>query len=285
MRLLSTLFALIAVALIGIYIWLRYDALMANIFIAPPEGAQTEEALNTEAPPPPAEAIVEDAQHETEEPFAKRASSPDGGPSRALREALSGGGGGAFSTESVAQPQSLQPTEDDLASQFESRPIAYNRPPSVLALNRPVDVSLVIDATDKAAPEDALEGFAGEIVTRDVELSDQVSAQLTGAAFDIELLSVERQQLSKRVQNRWQWRVTPIETGEHVLVLEIFGYASNTAAAEPLDAYTDRISVEVKQLDKLIGLARAYEPVIGIAAGIAGLFSAFFAIMRRRKKT
>ncbi len=45
--------------------------------------------------------------------------------------------------------------------------------------------------------------------------------------------------LSGKVLNRWAWRVTPTEIGEHTLILEIFGYASGSLDAEPLDAYRD----------------------------------------------
>ena len=102
-----------------------------------------------------------------------------------------------------------------LEAQFKSRRVTYNRPPAKLALNKPVDVSLVVNATaDADAGKAALEGFKGEIVEREVDLSDTVSAQLTGAGFDITSQTVERQRLSGRTVNRWQWRVTPTETGE-----------------------------------------------------------------------
>jgi hypothetical protein len=80
-----------------------------------------------------------------------------------------------------------------LETQFKARRVTYNRPPEKLALSKPVDVSLVVNATnDEAAGREALEGFKGEIVERDVELSDTVSAQLTGVGFDITSQTVER---------------------------------------------------------------------------------------------
>ncbi|ACT58855.1 hypothetical protein [Hirschia baltica] len=188
----------------------------------------------------------------------------------------------------IVAERSVQAATPSELDNFKSRPIAYNRPPEVLALGKAVDVSLIIDATSAANPAAGLEGFEGEIVERDVVLSDEVAAQLTGAAFEIELMSVSRQILSSRAQNRWHWRITPVEEGEHMLILEIFGYAQGSNAAEPLDAYRDRISVEVKQLDKIVTLAKDYEPVIGAIGGIAGMFSALFAFIRfssnRKKK-
>ena len=172
-----------------------------------------------------------------------------------------------------------------LEAQFKSRRVTYNRPPQKLALNKPVDVSLVVNATaDADAGKAALEGFKGEIVEREVDLSDTVSAQLTGAGFDITSQTVERQRLSGRTVNRWQWRVTPTETGEHTLMLEIFGYATGSLDAEPLDAYRDVIAVEVEQLDALVSWAKGVQPLFAVLAALAGIGSAIFAFLRFREE-
>ncbi len=172
-----------------------------------------------------------------------------------------------------------------LEAQFKSRRVTYNRPPEKLALNKPVDVSLVVNATaDENAGKEALEGFKGEIVEREVELSDTVSAQLTGVGFDITSQTVERQRLSGRTVNRWQWRVTPTEVGEHTLMLEIFGYASGSLDAEPLDAYRDVITVEVEQLDQIVSWAKGVQPLFAVLAALAGIGSAIFAFLRFREE-
>ena len=172
-----------------------------------------------------------------------------------------------------------------LEAQFKSRRVTYNRPPQKLALNKPVDVSLVVNATaDADAGKAALEGFKGEIIERDVDLSDTVSAQLTGAGFDITSQTVDRQRLSGRAVNRWQWRVTPTETGEHTLMLEIFGYATGSLDAEPLDAYRDVIAVEVEQFDALVSWAKGVQPLFAVLAAMAGVGSAIFAFLRFREE-
>jgi len=172
-----------------------------------------------------------------------------------------------------------------LETQFKARRVTYNRPPAKLALSKPVDVSLVVNATnDEAAGREALEGFKGKIVERDIELSDTVSAQLTGVGFDITSQTVERQRLSGKTVNRWQWRVTPTETGQHTLILEIFGYASGSLDAEPLDAYRDVITVEVEQIDQLVSWARGVQPLFAVLAALAGIGSAVFAFLRFREE-
>ena len=148
-----------------------------------------------------------------------------------------------------------------------------------------MDVSLVVNATnDEAAGREALEGFKGEIVERDVELSDTVSAQLTGVGFDITSQTVERQRLSGKTVTRWQWRVTPTEPGQHTLILEIFGYATGSLDAEPLDAYRDVITVEVEQIDQLVSWARGVQPLFAVLAALAGIGSAVFAFLRFREE-
>ncbi|MBP9233263.1 MAG: hypothetical protein KBF30_01225 [Hyphomonadaceae bacterium] len=177
------------------------------------------------------------------------------------------------------------PTPVGLEAQFKSRKVTYNRPPQKLALDKAVDVSLVINATqNENAGQEALQGFPGTIVERDVELSDTVSAQLTGVGFDITSQTVERQRLSGKVINRWAWRVTPTEIGEHTLILEIFGYASGSLDAEPLDAYRDVIVVEVQQFDQIVSWAKGVQPLFAVLAAMAGIGSAIFAFLRFREE-
>lgn len=182
------------------------------------------------------------------------------------------------STPAAAVPVGLE-------AQFKSRKVTYNRPPQKLALEKAIDVSLVINATeDENAGQEALQGFTGTIVERDVDLSDTVSAQLTGVGFDITSQTVERQRLSGKVINRWAWRVTPTETGEHTLILEIFGYASGSLDAEPLDAYRDVIVVEVQQFDQIVSWAKGVQPLFAVLAAMAGIGSAIFAFLRFREE-
>jgi len=182
-------------------------------------------------------------------------------------------------------PTVVETVPAGLESQFKSRKVTYNRPPQKLALDKAVDVSLVINATaDEDAGQEALKGFPGTIVERDVELSDTVSAQLTGVGFDITSQTVERQRLSGKVLNRWAWRVTPTEIGEHTMILEIFGYASGSLDAEPLDAYRDVIVVEVQQFDQIVSWAKGVQPLFAVLAALAGIGSAIFAFLRFREE-
>jgi hypothetical protein len=172
-----------------------------------------------------------------------------------------------------------------IGAQMKSRTITYNRPPEKLALNKTVDVTHVINATaDADAGQQALQGAAGQVVERDVDLSDIVSAQLTAlnGGFKITPLTVERQKLSGKMINRWQWSVEPTEVGTHTLILDIFGYEAGVLEGEQLAAYQDKITVEVQQLDQVIGWARSFQPVFAVLAALAGITSAAVAFLRFR---
>jgi hypothetical protein len=180
-----------------------------------------------------------------------------------------------------AAPAAARSIEDEL----KLRTLTYNRPPAKLALNRPIDVSLVINATDNPdAGKDALEGFPGTITEATVEASDTVKAQLTGVGFDIVPQTVEIQRLSGKTVNRWQWRVTPTELGTRMLILDVYGYDAGSNAGLPLDSFRDEIVVEVQQIDQVINWAKGYQPLFGVLAAIAGALSALFAFLRFREE-
>lgn len=176
--------------------------------------------------------------------------------------------------------------EAGLDAQVKSRKVTYNRPPKVLALNKPIDISLVINATgDLRAADEALKDFKGEKVERDVDLSDFVAAELSGTGFDIALQTTSpRQKLSGKIANQWRWRVTPTELGDRTLTLTIYGYPAGAFDGEPIDSYKDEIKVEVQQLDAIVTWAKGVQPVFAVLAAMAGVASAAFAFLRFRNE-
>jgi hypothetical protein len=173
-----------------------------------------------------------------------------------------------------------------VADEVKKRTLTYNRPPEKLALNRAIDVSLVINATNNPdAGKDALKGFPGTPTEATVEASDTVQARLTGVGFDIVSLSgTDLQRLSGKVVNRWHWRVTPTELGKKVLILDVIGFAAGSNAGEPLDTFTDEIVVEVQQIDQVINWAKGVQPLFAVLAALAGAMSALFAFLRFREE-
>ena len=176
-------------------------------------------------------------------------------------------------------------TATSLETQFKMRKLTYNRPPAKLALDKAIDISLIIDTTGDANAAEKLKDLPGTVVERDVALSDFVSAELIGADFDIQLqTTASRQKLSAKLANEWRWRVTPTAEGKHTLTLKVYGYATGSLDAEPLNSYRDEITVEVQQLDQLVSWARGVQPLFAVLAALAGACSAGFAFMRFREE-
>jgi hypothetical protein len=186
-------------------------------------------------------------------------------------------------TQQAAASAAVAPA--GLEAQFKSRRLTYNRPPEKLALDKAIDVSLIIDTSRQTDAAERLQGLPGTIVERDVDLSDTVSAELLGAAFDIQLQTTStRQKLSSKLANEWRWRVTPRQKGTHTLTLNVYGFAVGSADAEPLDSYRDDITVEVQPVDELVTWAKGVQPLFAVLAALAGLGSATFAFLRFREE-
>ncbi|OYW43547.1 MAG: hypothetical protein B7Z38_01190 [Rhodobacterales bacterium 12-64-8] len=182
-------------------------------------------------------------------------------------------------------PAAATASAASLESQYKSRRLTYNRPPAKLALDRAIDISLLIDTARQTDAVDRLKGLPGTIEERDVDLSDTVSAELLGAAFDIQLQTTStRQKLSSKLANEWRWRVTPKQKGTHTLTLNVYGYAVASLDAEPLDSYRDEITIEVEPVDELVGWARGVQPLFAVLAALAGVGSAIFAFLRFREE-
>lgn len=296
--LLVFLFALAALGMGGLWVLAQMEPAAEEAYVMDEAApAPMEPEAPQEVEPQAADmASAEDAAAMSEEESAELSDSLEAAADEFGLDDIAGIGTRSLETEpfevAAAPPPPPSPAPDSdpivatqsIAEQFESREVTYNRPPSTLALNKPIDVSLVINATGvEGAGAEALSGFDGEIIERDVALTDEVAAQLTGPGFEIVAQHVEpRQRLSPRVLNRWQWRVTPTEEGTQVLMLEIFGYAAGASGGEPLDAYRDEIVVEVRNLDRVVSFAQQYEPVFAIGAGVAGGLSALFGFLRFR---
>ena len=213
------------------------------------------------------------------QPAPGRPSTADAPPAQPQPEAeLRVGPQNAPAATTDAVPASLE-------AQFKSRRLTYNRPPEKLALDKAIDISLIIDTSRQTDAAERLQGLPGTVVERDVDLSDTVSAELLGAAFEIQLQTTStRQKLSPKLANEWRWRVTPKQKGTHVLTLNVYGYAVGSVDAEPLDSYRDQITIEVEPVDEIVTWARGVQPLFAVLAALAGVGSAIFAFLRFREE-
>ncbi len=178
-----------------------------------------------------------------------------------------------FAPEAAPAPLPTGPTaEEAFLESLKTVPIAHQTPRQVEYMT-PFDVVLAIDATGDDDATDSLSGNA-IIVESEVKVSDTVEVRLIGAKFDIEGNSPMKQKLSPLTENTWRWSVTPLTTGEHDLVFEVFAIDQDNVT--PLRTFRDRVTVQVSGLNKAIALANQANPIFvllgGIGSALGGLW-------------
>ncbi|MEZ6028397.1 MAG: hypothetical protein R3C46_01490 [Hyphomonadaceae bacterium] len=309
--LVSILLGIIAIAAAGVWALGQFGG--GSAFVSEPReplvreaeiAAVEQPATPTPASPDAARKVTPDEPAAPEQPQMDEPAKPDanpfstfssGGPGQPEPQTPSSGETPAAPVEDdirvapqsapVTAPAETNAVPASLEAQYKSRRLTYNRPPAKLALDKAIDISLIIDTSRETDAADRLQGLPGEIVTRDVDLSDTVSAELLGAAFDIQLQTTStRQKLSPKLANEWRWRVTPKQKGTHTLTLNVYGYAVGSLDAEPLDSYRDEITVEVEPVDEIVTWARGVQPLFAVLAALAGVGSAIFAFLRFREE-
>lgn len=172
---------------------------------------------------------------------------------------------GTSEGESVFSPQSAGETA--MLAQLRRLPIAHEAPDEA-RFGAAFPVTLAIDATGAETATGALSG-RGNIVEGEARLGTQARARLIGAAFEIEALSPEDQAISPLTANTWRWSVTPKESGQHDLVLEIFALEGGQVL--PVRTYRDTITVEVSTLRQAIDFAQSANPLAMLLGGIGSV--------------
>ncbi len=187
-------------------------------------------------------------------------------------------------TAARAFPGGFAAAAERAAPTLESVPIAYNRP-TEMRLGRAADVRMIIDSSGTTDLQAALEGFIGEIIESEAEVSSRVSAHLSGRdGLEVRPLTPELQELDPAGSNTWQWNVIPKKSGARTMELSIYAYPADSDTARPVRTYTDTITVDVQTMDHVYAFAQTSEPVVGFAAGGASLLLAVWTFFRRRKR-
>ncbi|MEM1106514.1 MAG: hypothetical protein AAGH87_09000 [Pseudomonadota bacterium] len=157
-------------------------------------------------------------------------------------------------------------------------PIAHEAPREA-QFGVPFDVSLAIDASGAPSARGGLRG-GGEVVEATVVLSGEVQARLSGGtAFEVEALSPLEQTLSRSVANAWRWSVTPLASGQHTLIIDVF-QKTETGALEPVSSYRDTVMVEVSTLRQAITLAQTANPLFMVLGGIGSVLGGAVTALR-----
>lgn len=172
-------------------------------------------------------------------------------------------------------PQSMGAGVDPAAA-LRSVPIAHETP-AAARFGEPFDVTVAIDATGAASATGALPG-TGTIVEGTAQVGRDVRVSVIGSAFDIEALSPVDQSISPLTANTWRWKVTPLVSGPHDLVIEVF--ALDGARALPVRTFRDTVTVEVSALRQAIDFAQNANPLFVVLGGIGSVLGGAFTALR-----
>ena len=172
-------------------------------------------------------------------------------------------------------------SEETNSAQFIERlynvPVAYETPKAA-AYRKPFDVTFAVDATGDDTAVDALPGADTNIVETSAKISDRIKANLVGSAFEIKLQSPDVQRVSLLEENVWRWHVTPIEVGQHALILELF--ALEDGEAIPVRTLNDKIEVSVSAFQRAVSFADHANPLFVVLGGIGSAIGGFFGFFR-----
>jgi hypothetical protein len=167
-------------------------------------------------------------------------------------------------------------TTADIMATLKSVPIAHETPRKA-KFGRPFEVTVAVDATGDDTAADALPG-RGTIVEGTAQISASVQATVSGEMFDIEPITPTVQRISPLTENVWRWKVTPQQTGQQSLVIELFALAGDEAL--PIQTFRDQIDVEVSRVGQVIAVANSVSPVAMVLGGIGSLLAGLFGVAR-----
>lgn len=167
-------------------------------------------------------------------------------------------------------------TTADIMATLKTVPIAHETPRKA-KFGRPFEVTVAVDATGDDSAADALPG-RGTIVESTAQISASVQATVSGEMFDIEPITPTIQRISPLTENVWRWKVTPQETGQQSLVIELFALAGDEAL--PIQTFRDQIDVEVSRVGQVIAVANSVSPVAMVLGGIGSLLAGLFGVAR-----
>ena len=222
---------------------------------------------------------------------------------------------GALSTELPDRPQArasltlpspapLDPAVDLMASQLKSADIAFNRP-ETMQLGQATSVELVLSpATAPRAPvaegastrevaeslglSDALPGATQ--VVEDVQYALQMEAEISGLGFDVHPPGPQRQTVLPFQPAKWVWTIKPKSAGrDQVFTVNVNAIIQRDEENLPpirITTFTERITVEVTLMQKILEYAKELTTLNAAIAGIGGTLVAVIGWLwtRTRKK-
>jgi hypothetical protein len=150
------------------------------------------------------------------------------------------------------------------------------QPPPALVLHKPVPFQLVIESAGAGSSRRA---FIGPVITDAAQISNTVSARLTGppdVTITLRDQSQETQTVTDVANPTWVWDVTSQTADPVTLNLSIYDHFVIDGASHsvPYPVYTVRIPVQVSVLDRLTLWIAGVDPIwkwlIGVITVIGG---------------
>jgi hypothetical protein len=175
------------------------------------------------------------------------------------------GGGGRRPARAPANVAEPAPTPidfkavDQALSQLRVGNVAYNAPPAMFkGESHPISVVLSPAATaDQLAQQlHNLLGAQENVQTASIQVSPLMQATLTGQGFNISPSGPQTQAVSGIQPTEWDWTVSPTETGNLDLQLDleaILDLGNGTSTPRRLKTFTKVIRVRVQALDAMKG--------------------------------
>jgi hypothetical protein len=164
-------------------------------------------------------------------------------------------------------------------------PFAYNRP-NTMWRDEPTSISAILDPGFTIDPADALAGQEGDIVQVQSKISRYMSAELSGAVFQVEPTGPQRRLITTTSPTQWNWKATPLKSGsKQLIVLQIFAHIQeNGEVSDPITIRTfpDYIRVNIKTWDQMIDVVKDIQPVHAFLVAVSGSVSGLFVWYKRR---
>ena len=158
--------------------------------------------------------------------------------------------------------------------QFLRKGLRYNMP-TLLEFGKATVVQARIDVAD--ASDDAFSGLSGKVVARTINVTQEMSATLSGPTDQVEIVRVaefpEWQRLTSASNPTWKWQVRAKAPGAAELDLVVrarIRIAGQPQAATPIKTYHAKIPVKVGMIDSVKWWIGEINPIWLWITGVVG---------------
>jgi hypothetical protein len=163
--------------------------------------------------------------------------------------------------------------------------------PNPLAINRSAVVEVEIGLRDEAAPTDL--GNGGEVVTRDIAITNEVEVDLITTDFDVKpMTQMEALSVAPGQPARWAWELKPRSAGpDKSIKIYVYGVTSKAgekASRRLIKTHEETIKVTITPAQTIqrnvAALAGGLEPIAGVISAIGAIGGFLVGLLGWRRK-